>query len=202
MLDKTTLKQRTAMVIDQFEGIVPQYEAFYIHSIVYAADRANEAFKRFESVVSELESKELAVSTVQEALTHAGALSRFFWPPNNAGKLAVTRGERLCKAFDLDDSSPLRSRDLRHAFEHFDEKLDQFLLQKDRGYFFPGPMVGEQVLADAEIGHIFRLVDATHNICVLLGKKFQFLPIREEVHRILIRALEMDKEGCRLIIQI
>ncbi|MEB3288232.1 MAG: hypothetical protein VKJ04_12130 [Vampirovibrionales bacterium] len=198
MLDKTALEQRTSMVIDQFEGIVPQYEAFYIHSIIYAADRGNEAFNRFDTVISESVSKELAVSTVQEALAHAGALSRFFWPPKKAGKLAVIRGERLCKAFDLDDSSPLRSRDLRNAFEHFDENLDQFLLQNDSGYFFPGPMVGEHVLADEEIGHIFRLVDPAHNICVLLGKKFQFLPIREEVHRILLRALAMDKEGCRL----
>lgn len=54
MLDKTALEQRTSMVIDQFEGIVPQYEAFYIHSIIYAADRANEAFNRFDTVISEV----------------------------------------------------------------------------------------------------------------------------------------------------
>lgn len=181
MLDKETQKQRESMVINDFEGIVPHYEAFYIQSIIYAAGRADEAFNCFKEEVSGPQSEAIIVATIQEALTHAGALSRFFWPPQKAGKLGVSRGQRLCKAFSLDDSSPLRNRDLRNAFEHFDENLDQFLLQNDSGYFFPGPMVGEHILADDEIGHIFRLVDPTQGICVLLGQKFKFFPIHTEV---------------------
>jgi hypothetical protein len=33
---------------------------------------------------------------------------------------------------------------------------------------------------------------------VLLGEKFEFRPIRQEVQRVLSRALEMDKQGGRL----
>ncbi|MBL7406354.1 hypothetical protein INQ30_29005, partial [Escherichia coli] len=70
----------------------------------------------------------LIFATVQEALTHAGALSRFFWPVKKDSLLAAARGEKLREAFALTDASPLKWRRLRNAFEHFDEDLDRYLI--------------------------------------------------------------------------
>ncbi len=197
-LDRATRKQREDVIIEQYDGICPVYEAFYIHSIIYAADRSEMAFQRFESVVVEPISSALIVATVQEALTHAGALSRFFWPVKKDNPLTAARGKRLREAFNLDNGSPLKWRKLRNVFEHFDEHLDRFLLQDRVGYFFPGPLVDDHRLADEAIGNIFKLVDPEHGVCVLLGKKFEFRPIRSEVQRILARAIEMAEQGCRL----
>ncbi|MCR8550797.1 hypothetical protein M4578_23475 [Salipiger sp. P9] len=197
-LDEDGLKERETLIARQYQGIYPVYEAFYIHSIIYAAERSEAAFQRFDEAVAASCSAELIVATIQEALTHAGALSRFFWPMKKQNQLAVARGDRLRDAFALDEASAMKWRKLRNAFEHFDEDLDRFLLEDRAGYFFPSPLVDDQALADEAIGHIFRLVDPTHGICVLLGKKFEFQPIRSEVRRILSRAREMDEQGSRL----
>ena len=55
-------------------------------------------------------------------------------------------------------SSPLEDRELRNALEHFDERLDDFLLKDPVGYFFPGPSVQSHEIADEAPGQIFRLV--------------------------------------------
>lgn len=191
-------KEREALIAQQYGGIYPVYEAFYIRSIIYAAERSEMAFQRFDEAVISSKSAALIVATVQEALTHAGALSRFFWPVKKDNQLAVARGDRLRDAFALDEKSALKWRKLRNAFEHFDEDLDRFLLQDRLGHFFPNPEVKDQTLADETIGHIFKLVDPKHGFCVLLGEKFEFRPIRSEVQRILFRALEMDDQGSRL----
>lgn len=192
-------KVREALIAREHNGIYPVYEAFYIHSIIYAAERSETAFERFDEAVAADRPPELIFATVQEALTHAGALSRFFWPmKNKKNELAAARGNRLRDAFALDDTSALKWRKLRNAFEHFDEDLDRFLLEDRAGCFFPSPLVDDQALANESIGQIFKLVDPKHGICVLLGEKFEFRPVRSEVQRILSRAREMDEQGGRL----
>ncbi|MCA2008024.1 hypothetical protein [Tritonibacter mobilis] len=197
-LDEDVRREREAMIAREYQGIYPINEVFYIHSIIYAAERSDTAFQRFDKAVAADLPPTLIVSTVQEALTHAGALSRFFWPmKKKENELTVARGNKLRDAFALDDTSALKWRRLRNAFEHFDEDLDRFLLHDRAGCFFPGPLVDDQALADDSIGHIFKLVDPKHGICVLLGEKFEFRPIRSEVRRILSRANEMHKQGGR-----
>ena len=51
-LDQETRKQREALIVDQYGGIYPVYEAFYIHSIIYAAERSEAAFQRFDQTAS------------------------------------------------------------------------------------------------------------------------------------------------------
>jgi hypothetical protein len=189
-LDVPTLKDRAALIAAEYQGIFPPFLAFYAHSIAYNAERSITAFRRFDMAVEKSAAPGLIVSTVQEALTHAGALSRFFWPVKKGDSLATARGKRLRELFSLSEASPLKSRKLRNAFEHFDEDLDRFLLHDRFGCFFPAPLVDDHTLADEVIGNIFKLVDPVHGVCVLLGKKFEFLPIRDEVHRILGRALK------------
>ena len=197
-MDKNTSNERACLVVDQYGGILPYYEAFYIHSIIYSAERSLAAFERFTAALAGSGSESLIVASVQEALAHAAAVSRFFWPMHDENRLAVARGNRLKNAFELGDSSPMKWRKLRNAFEHFDEDLDKFLLQDQAGHFFPGPLVAPHGLANESNGHIFRLVDPENGICVLLGEKFEFRPIQQEVRRVLLRAQEMDSKGCRL----
>lgn len=196
--NKSTGKNAESIISKQYGGIFPPYEAFYIQAIIYAAERSEAAFNRFDDAVDASQPAALVVATVQEALTHAGALSRFFWPVKKDNHLTEARGHRLRDAFKLDDTSALRWRKLRNAFEHFDEDLDRFLLNDPAGYLFPSPIVGDHTLTDEESGHIFKLVDPMRGVCVLLGQKFEFRPIRREVQRILSSAYTMDKQGSRL----
>jgi hypothetical protein len=185
-------------LIDEFGGIYPPYEAFYILSIIYAAERSIDAFRRFEAAAATEIQAHSIVSSVQEALQHAAALSRFFWPPKSAGPIGAARAKKLRQAFELDDTSALKDRRLRNSFEHFDERLDAFLLEDHVGYFFPQPMVDDDTLSNEAVAHIFKLADPKKNTCVVLGEKFEFQSIRNEALKILTDAQEMDHAGSRL----
>ena len=198
-MEKQESQRRMNIVVEEWDGILPYFEAFYLHSIMYAAGQAAIAFEGYEGAVKENRSAAIIFSEVQEGLAYSAALSRFFWPVKKKGNtLSDARGAKLRVAFGLNNLSPLKSRELRNAFEHFDEDLDRFLLENDVGYFFPAPMVDDHTLANEASGKIFKLVDPAHHICVLLGRKFDFKSIRTEVTKVLNQAIAMDNAGSRL----
>jgi hypothetical protein len=70
--------------------------------------------------------------------------------------------------------------------EHFDEKLDQFLIERTVGQFFPDAMLGHHEVADNPIANIFKMVDPDNDIFVILNETFHFAPISKEVAQILV----------------
>ncbi|WP_147270269.1 MULTISPECIES: hypothetical protein [Rhodopseudomonas] len=190
MLDKNERDRRANLTVMQCDGIQPIYVAFYGEAIYYSAERAEAAFARFFDCAKEPQSSSVVVSSVHEALGHAAALSRFFFPVKNE-TLARARGARLRQLFSIRDDSPLADRELRNSLEHFDERLDEYLLGDIAGYIFPGPMVQDADLADDVLGHIFRLVDPKTETFVLLGRKYSFGPMRNEVERVARLARKM-----------
>lgn len=193
------LGQRADFVVRECDGIMPGYEAFYIQSIIYSAQAAADAFEYFESAVINRANAATIVFLVQEALTHSAALSRFFWPsPQSSAsikKLSLARASRLRRAFII-DKSPLEDRNLRNALEHFDERLDEFLLNDPlAGTFFPAPLVQPHHLNDDPICHAFRSVDPEAMIFVVFGTKYDFKDIVEDVQRILALAKMYDRDG-------
>lgn len=196
-LKNAQMAEHAAMVTKEYQGIYPPCEAFYIHSIIYAAERCDDAFARFDAAVEIDASQADIFAMIQEALTHSAALSRFFWPPTK-NSLSLMRGENLRSAFAIEDSNPLGKRKLRNALEHYDEHLDSFLLRDLVGHFFPSPIVDHHELANDVLGNVFKLVDPKNGVCVILGKKYEFDTIRDEVRRILNLAVAMEGRGSRL----
>ena len=204
-IGRPELDRRASLVVEQYHGICAPYEAFYIRSIMYSSGRACDAFLRFDVAKAVRDSAENQVSAVHEALGHAASLSRFFWPSGARAsrsaalkRLKEARAAKLRAAFEVSDESPLRSRKLRDALEHFDERLDSFVLTVEAGYFFPDPMVAESDLADDPTGHIFKLLDSERSRFVLLGELYEYGSLRREVERIRGLARAMDDNGGRL----
>jgi len=195
--DSDELKRREKIVIDEFGGICPIYEAFYLESLVYAAGSSVSAFARYDEAVERGTDKAAIVAQVHEALSHAASVSRFFWPAPKKG-IPPRRAEKLRETFELDETSPLYARDLRNALEHFDERLDDYLLGEISGYIFPAPMVDSAALADEALGYIFRLVDPVTDTFVLFGKKYPFGHLREAVTSVFERAMKLAGHGGRL----
>ncbi|AKJ94575.1 hypothetical protein TVD_03955 [Thioalkalivibrio versutus] len=200
------LRHRAGIIASEYSGIVPHFEAMYIQSILYPAGRAVEAFQRLAQIEDPGQDSENAVAAAQEAIGHAGAVSRFFWPvdgprrePSELKELRKRRGEALRSAFDLSDDSPLANRDLRNAWEHFDERLDQYLLGIDAGVMLPGCIVDDHSIADDPNGYTFKVLDPTAECLVLVGTRYFYGAIRDEVHRIYLTALECDRDGDRLL---
>lgn len=206
-MDIIEKERRATICANDWNGIFPTIEAFYIHSIIYSASRCLDAFNRYDVLDKSQDNAEELVSIVQEAVGHSSALSRYFWPSPQGKKkqpmlkeLKEKRGEKLRGAFRVDENSPLYNRDLRNACEHFDERLDEYFLEHDSGYFFPSSLLNSHTLADDPMGHIFKLLDLQENCLVLMGEKYYFAPIREEVRRIQRVAKIFDAHGARLTI--
>jgi len=113
-------------------------------------------------------------------------------------KLRKHRGKKLREKFGITDDSPLKSRSLRDTWEHFDERLDVYLLKNDAGYFFPNPIIGEHHLADDPVGKVFKLLDPKAGCLVLLNNKFFYKPIKNEINKIFNFASSANKNGGRL----
>lgn len=197
--------RRAGIVFGDCGGILPQAEVFYLHSIIYSARRAMRSFEEYEAAKGRTDDAEYLVSVLQEAVGHAAALSRYFWPslvrkksPQASDKLKAARGEKLRGAFALSETSALFDRKLRNAWEHFDERLDGFLLENDAGTFFPDCFIGDHRVADDPLGHIFKLLDPAEECLVLLGQKYFYAALRQEVDRILRLALKLSHSGGRL----
>lgn len=189
------LEQRALKTAEECEGIQPMHTPFYTLSISYSAERAIAAFDLYEYLLEHGADPAALISAVQEAVGHAGSLSRYFWPSptgkrNNQHDMKLARGKKLREMYEITDDSPLANRELRNAWEHFDEKLDAYVLSNDAGYFFPTPIIDSHTLADDPAGKIFKLLDPETHCLVLLGKKFFFKPIRNEVENIFTRAAQ------------
>lgn len=204
-LNKKDLEKRALLISANHQGVHPPFEAFYLHSILYSAQRCLNSFERYEKVKNTDIPAAGLISLVQEAVGHAAALSRYFWPSvskrkgeENQQQLRTKRGKKLRLAYDLKEDSPLHDRKLRNAWEHFDERLDRYLLGDIAGMMFPSCIVGSHILADDPVGHIFKLLDTEAECLVLLNQKFYFSPIRKEVHIILEKTNKFSNEGSRL----
>ena len=194
--DNEELERRAEIVSRTSAGIQAPHEAFYIHSILYSAGCSLRAFARYDTLNAVgVEYPDMMIAAVQEAIGHAGALSRYFWPPPprktkgterpNFGLLVSDRGEKLRNAFQVTKASPLFDRNLRNVWEHFDEKLDQYLLGIIGGVFFPECIIAPIHHPDRLIRHYFKKLDPESESLILLDDIYFFGEIRAEVQRIL-----------------
>jgi hypothetical protein len=201
-IEEKELLRRISLITDSYDGISPEHEAFYIYSILYSAERSLSAFDRYEYLIKKKANATIIISTIQEAIGHAGALSRYFWEsrlgPKSTKKLKEKRANKLRNKFGLTETSPLKERSLRDEWEHFDERLDTFLIKNIAGYYFPTPILDRHTLADEPCGKIFKLLDIEASCLVLLGKKYFFIPIKQEVLKVYKYVMDAIENGCRL----
>jgi len=78
--------------------------------------------------------------SIQNFLIAVADISKIFWPPTN---IYEKRGEELRKIFDIKDDSPFHSRDARNYFEHFDERIENWVMSSK-----------SHVFADTNIGSL------------------------------------------------
>ena len=181
--------EETASRIETFVelgGIPPAQKVFHHMSIRYSVSRAYEAFQRYD-VARETDDPENIVSCVHEALGHSASISRFFWP-SGLGKskyreLHLARAASLREMYSLDDSSPLKNRELRDTLEHYDERLDRFLLNEKAGTYMPMATVGRYESQNNPPLFVFKMVDPEKQLFIIFNQAYGFSGIRAEVKR-------------------
>jgi hypothetical protein len=63
-----------------------------------------------------------------------------------------------------------------------------YLLENGAGTFFSECKIASHSLADDPVGHIFKLLDPQEECLVLMGLKYFFAPIRDEVKKVFDQA--------------
>lgn len=184
-LSKEEMRRRQEILINEYNGISPYTMVFYTMSIEHSAKAATKAFERFAKIKDEKDAASSSASFIHEGLSHCAAVSRFFWPPNGSSRLAKVRGNKLKEFYNISDSSPLHNRELRNELEHFDEKLDHFLIENDTGSFIPTALLGPY--KEDPITKVFKQVDPDKELFIVFNKKFEYGPIAREIYNIWLK---------------
>jgi hypothetical protein len=140
--------------------------------------------------------QDFVLNHLQNAIIHAGAVSRHFWPPKGKGAAArkkQARGAFLRRQLGIEDASPLADRRLRNAIEHFDERLDAYVGQGIVGIILPH-YVGESMEASGIPGHIFRAFYTDSLTFEIMSERYEIAPLIDELQR-LENLLESNGRG-------
>lgn len=189
------------MNIEQ-SAIWPPFQAFYIQSMLFNSSSAVRSIARLESIFSKLpeqttegDTSQLPIKAIlnelQNMILQSAALSRYFWPVRKGHE---ARAGQLRDAFSIDETSPLFSRDLRNALEHFDERLDHYVTTGLVGYVFP-EYVGAKPKEDGVPGHFFRAYFPDTGEFRLLNEEFKIQPIADELLFIHHHLTTLDQNG-------
>lgn len=189
-IDLDEIKNRAKKLDDNNISILPYQKVFYDFSIRYSAECSINAFGNYNHFLKEENTDPIIlVSIIQEAIGHAANLSWYFFNEGNKRKpkeictLIKNRSNELRKKYNIEEDSPLKDRKLRNMFEHFDEKLDIFLISTDAGNFYPAPQIGS-IDSLNPTDKPFKLLDIEKMCLVLLNEKFFFEDIAKEVFKI------------------
>jgi hypothetical protein len=186
--------------------IWPPYEVFYIQSMLFNANAAAGSIGQVNALLHVVQenSPEDPVAALpvhrfleqlQNLIVHAAALSRYFWPVRD--EQHEWRGSQLREAFKIKDDSPLRSRELRNAIEHFDERLDKYVEGGLVGHIIP-EHVGFALETGGVPVHHFRAYYVDTGVFELLGRRFDIQILAREVLRVRDELQRMNKDGGRI----
>ncbi|MGA9150628.1 MAG: hypothetical protein WBZ36_08620 [Candidatus Nitrosopolaris sp.] len=64
--------------------------------------------------------------SVQSFLITVANISKILWPSQQCGKEVSSRREALRILLSVDDSSPIREKEFRNHFEHYDSRIEQW----------------------------------------------------------------------------
>lgn len=193
---------------DKTFNIWTPYQAFYIQSMLFNTTSAFQSCSIAEKIIKKIsdgeidpqEKKDILLDCLQNVVSQAGAISRYFFPSRDGVKgtdkktIHKDRGQYLSKVFGVKDDSPLMNRALRNSIEHFDERIDLYLQDGIVGYIFPSLILPEPEDSDVP-HHIFRAYYLKKGIFQVLGERYEIQPIVDEVARIHDLLIKLDGNG-------
>lgn len=139
-------------------------------------------------------------------LTHASNVSRLFWPPRLKKRnreapetfahrqvFTTRRGSSLLTLFELDDSSPLKSRVLRDHLEHYDERLDDWSSTSERRNIACDTIGPPNAIGGLDPTDIMRWFDPTTNAFRFRGEEYALQPLAAAVDQLLTKAVSLEE---------
>ena len=161
------------------------------------------AYDDLDRTVSEMDARRCEISvgmtriwySIQGIVVAAGNISKILWPTQPR---IPERGRELRESLLVAEDSPLKARDFRNHFEHFDERLEDFFLevpQDNRSYIddnvSPGGIAGLMMGTPQEL--VLRHYDQQAQVLMFRGETYPLRPLREAISNLLTRAEEADR---------
>ena len=176
--------------------IHPPFRVFYelsigfcLQSAVHSIEAVAKLMEAVEKSGSQAKLSEVdpqaVLNDLQNIIVQGAAVSRYFWPVKDKYQ---ARGAELRSNYRVGEDSPLRSRDLRNAIEHFDERLDEYLSQGIVGTIYPH-YLGPEPLTSQVKHHFFRAYFTDTGVFQLLEHRFEIDPLAREIWRLADKVL-------------
>lgn len=184
--------------MDEAIGIEPQYQVFYIESMLSITSSAVASAELLASTfdpetnLDKLRQEDI-LDWIQNIFTQAAALSRYFWTPKK-DSIHKKRSQFLRMALGISEQSPIKNRRLRNMIEHFDEHLDHFVNQAVVGCIIPN-YVGTDIEFGGATFHVFRAFYTRTGVFEVLGEKFELQPVIDEIYEIHRTLLSLADSG-------
>jgi hypothetical protein len=128
--------------------------------------------------------------SIQSFLGAIGNVSKLFWPDETG---SAQRGEQLRKRLSIREDHPFKSRDMRNALEHSDQRLDDWIASPKRiahvgrMYVEGDPMIFD----DSWFGRFF---DRHMGVLTFLGQKYDLSLAAKEAEILGDKAIKEVKE--------
>ncbi|APE14086.1 hypothetical protein BOH72_01450 [Mycobacterium sp. WY10] len=114
-------------------------------------------------------------------LTGAANAAKALW--GQKGKLAAER-EALRLSLEVDDTSPLKDVDMRNNFEHYDERLDRWWIERPKHIHVDRVVGPPNTVGGVDDKDRFRAYDTTTHDIIFWGERFNVQAIVTELSRI------------------
>lgn len=119
---------------------------------------------------------------LQNILVAAANLSKLLW--GSSGKREAER-EALRNSIGVDNTSPLKSLDVRNDFEHFDERIEDWYVRQGQSIYIGRNIGGGIYIEDEGEGRRFGEYDPSTGMVVFWTNSARLPDIIGEVRRIL-----------------
>ncbi len=192
--------------IDPF-GIFPPFEAFYIDAMLWHSTSAKQSIDDVGAWIGLVRAndakalelpKDQLFERLQNIVIQAASLSRYLWPsPRKPQEVHTKRASRLRQGLAVRDDSALYNRDLRNGLEHFDEKLDLYLMGNIVGKISPIYVAEDEPVSEVPL-HIFKAFYTNPLVFVLLGVRYEMETLVSELNRLHASLLDCQRGGYRL----
>lgn len=119
--------------------------------------------------------------SVQAFLISIGNISKILWPGN---KKSIDRGKHLRSLLGIDNQSVLRERKFRNHFEHFDERLDQWIDSTDHSLFIDKTITDRDNLMEdhsSEAKYSLRHLITNDMVLKFKGESYELKPVAESI---------------------
>lgn len=116
---------------------------------------------------------------IQSFLVAVGNISKVLWPSNPKYQ---KKGEELRKSLSIKDDSPIRPRNFRNHFEHFDERLENWATSSKRRNFVDSNIGPSNMITGIDPEDFLRNFDPTSWTLTFRGDKYEFKPIIEAIY--------------------